>query len=82
MFGGTATNFYLYFSDEAQAAPVVHHLKRKGFLVESRASGDEEEWLVLATKTVNSFEILLIEGKLRSLARSNRGEYDGYDRAI
>lgn len=78
----TETDFYLYFANETQAQVAIVYLKRKGFRIESRLSGDEEQWLVLASKSAGSLQLFYLERVLNSLAASNGGEYDGYERAI
>lgn len=81
-FWRTKIEFYFYFADEAQAQPVIAHLKRKGFKVKSRLSGDERQWLVLAAKAVGASQLDSLETDFESLAKAHGGEYDGFDRAI
>ena len=74
--------FYLYFPDEAQAAPAIERLKRKGFKIESRLAAEGSQWLVLATKDIFPWLLFLAEQTMESLASSTGGEYDGYSRAV
>lgn len=53
---------------------------RKGFQIESRPS--DEEWLILATKSVSFFEFFFIEQALETFAKKYGGEYDGYEREV
>ncbi len=78
----TKVEFYFYFADEARAQPVIAYLKRKGFKVESKLSGDERQWLVLAVKAVGALDLDALEGEFESLAAKYRGEYDGFDKAV
>lgn len=74
--------FYLYFADEAQAQPAIADLRREGFEVKSRLSGDEQQWLLLATKAVRASELDIVEAVLEGIATAHGGEYDGFERAV
>jgi hypothetical protein len=68
---------YLYFPSAKEGGPAATELRKRGFEVESRPSGDEEHWLVLATHTVAGEEAERTRDELERFAEQHRGNYDG-----
>lgn len=68
---------YLYFPSAKAGKPVATELRKRGFEVESRRSGDEQNWLVLATHAVAGEEAERARDELEQLAEQHGGTYDG-----
>jgi len=73
---------YLYFPSAKTGKPVATELRKRGFEVESRPSGDAEHWLVLATHAVAAEEAEHTRDELERLAEQHGGTYDGSEVAI
>jgi hypothetical protein len=68
---------YLYFPSSKAGKPVATELRKRGFEVESRRSGDAQHWLVLATHAVAGEEAERARSELERLAEQHGGTYDG-----
>jgi len=75
-----ATNFYLYFADEATAEAAGSRLRQRGYEVAVRLGANDENWLALASRTVGDDDLDEAEEELVELAESLGGELDGFDR--
>lgn len=72
-------NFYLRFSEWIDAERAATTLRGRGYDATVRL-GDDGNWLVLASKAIRSWRLLLIERRMKRLAIRLNGEYDGYER--
>ncbi|KFE67130.1 hypothetical protein DB31_8483 [Hyalangium minutum] len=68
---------YLYFPSAKAGKPVATELRKRGFEIESRRSGDEQHWLVLATHSVAGENAEHTRDELEQLAEQHGGTYDG-----
>jgi Regulator of ribonuclease activity B len=75
-----ATNFYLYFADEATADSAASQLREREYEVTVRPGADDENWLALATRVIADDHLDEAEEELVELAESLGGEFDGFDR--
>lgn len=76
------TQFYFYFEGEADSQGLINYLKRHRFHIESRLSADEQQWLVLAIKSVGQLHLMKLDHEFELLAPKHGSEYDGYERAV
>jgi hypothetical protein len=72
-------NFHLRFSEWIDAERAATTLRGRGYDATVRL-GDGGEWLVLASKAIRSWRLILIERRMKRLAIRLNGEYDGYER--
>jgi hypothetical protein len=72
-------NFYLRFSEWIDAERAAMTLRGRGYDATLRL-GDDGNWLVLASKAIRSWRLILIERRMKRLAIRLNGEYDGYER--
>jgi hypothetical protein len=72
-------NFYLRFSEWIDAERAATTLRGRGYDATLRL-GDDGNWLILASKAIRSWRLILIERRMKRLANRLNGDYDGYER--
>jgi hypothetical protein len=69
-------NFRLCFSQWIDAARAAAILERRGYEV-AVSSGADERWQVVASKAIRSWQLVLVERRMKRLATRLHGEYEG-----
>jgi hypothetical protein len=69
-------NFHLCFSLWIDAARAATILDQRGYEV-AVSSGADERWQVVASKTIPSWQLVLVERRMTRLATRLHGEYEG-----
>jgi hypothetical protein len=73
--------FYLRFSEWIDAQRAAMTLRGRGYDATVRL-GDDGNWLVLASKAIRSWRLILIERRMKRLAIRLNGEYDGMSATV
>jgi hypothetical protein len=80
----TMLRHYVYVPQESSAKMLVERFQQDGFSIESRASADGTNWLILLThkSLVTSREIARLRAYFADLVEPIGGEYDGWEAEV
>jgi len=82
--GERSVEFYFYFPEEYQAHCAAAELNNLQFSTDINPTDDDDNWLCLATKSINFSTQRLMELRkwMQDLAKRYDGKYDGWGTGI